>query len=46
MSIFSKLYLIKNTLKMDDNDKFIITSSDKKIGLDDVLNLLDEIIEL
>lgn len=38
--------LIKSTLKLDENDKFIITSSDKKIGLDDVLNLLDEIIEL
>ncbi len=38
--------LIKSTLKLDENDKFIITSSDKKIGLDDVLNLLDEVVEL
>jgi GTP-binding protein len=38
--------LIKSTLKLDENDKFIITSSDKRIGLDDVLNLLDEVVEL
>ena len=36
---------IKETLKLDSNDKFIVTSSEKKEGFTEVLTLLDNIIE-
>ena len=36
--------LIKDTLKLDKNDLFIGTSSETKVGLDEVLALLDKII--
>ena len=36
--------LIKETLKLDSNDKFIITSSEKREGIGEVYTVLDELI--
>lgn len=36
---------IKETLNLDSNDNFIITSSEKKIGLNETLNLIEKCIE-
>ena len=33
---------IKNTLELSSEDKFVITSSEKKIGLTEIYNILDE----
>lgn len=36
---------IKNTLELTDEDKMIITSSEKKIGLTEIYNILDKELE-
>lgn len=36
---------IIDTLKLDENDKLIITSSEKRIGLPEFLSVLDEFVE-